>query len=677
MTGFVQYSSRLPGLDRAHLSKLAALHLCLEQVKSGQGQVTLLCGEAGIGKSRLVKETRTAATAEGFLVLQASCFPTDRSCPYAPLLLLLRGLLITKVRARVLAELGPLAAAFFPYSPILASTIRACPTPRAGCGAGETSSIYALARVFTSQTSTQPVLLVVEDLHWSDDISLEFLHFLARQCVTHPLLLLCTYRSDEEHPQLRHLLAQLDRERLLHEYVLKRLSSVEVEAMVQAIFAEQQVVPGELREMLYTLTDGNPFFLEEVLKSLLMSGAITFTDRGWVRLLPSASPDRQFSIPRSVQDAVYQRTRHLSAQAKQVLTLAAVAGRRFDVEVLQHLLHGTEYQIVEQLQELITAQLVVEESPDQFSFRHALTRQAIYTGLLARQRRALHRRVANAIEQLFATPIALEAYLADLAYHCFHGEDWEKAREYGQRAGEKALTLFAPRAAVEHLTRAVEAASHLSEPPPTALYRARGQAYELLGQFERARADYEQALALAQEAQETSLQWQGFSDLGFLWASRDYIQAGQWFRRALELAQALADPRLQASSLNRLANWLVNTGHEEEGIHTHQQALQIFEAQHDKEGMAETLDLLGTANGFSGDVVMAVKQQGQAIERQADLLNEQAFAEIIMGFTWSPFGEIPCPGASAQGMQNCHRNWASAMDRSRLFSSGSHLRPDA
>jgi predicted ATPase len=409
--------------------------MCLEQVKSSQGQVTLLCGEAGIGKSRLVKETRAAATAEGFLVLQASCFPTDRSCPYAPLLVLLRCLLMTEARARVLAELGPLAAAFFPLLPdLLPPPSELAPLPALDAEQEKRRLFTALARVFTSRARTQPVLLVVEDLHWSDDTSLEFLQSLAPQCALHPLLLLFTYRSDEEHPQLRHLLAHLDRERLVREYVLRRLSRVEVEAMLQAIFAQQRLVPGELQEMLYSLTDGDPFFLEEVLKSLLMSGAITFTQSGGVLLLPSASPDRQLSIPRSVQDAVYQRARHLSAHAKQVLTLAAVAGRRFDVDVLQRLLHCPESQIVELLQELVAAQLVVEESADQFSFRHALTRQAIYAHLLARQRRALHRRVTSAIEQLCATPAALDAHLADLAYHSFQGQDWEKAREYGPGA---------------------------------------------------------------------------------------------------------------------------------------------------------------------------------------------------------------------------------------------------
>jgi len=138
-----------------------------------------------------------------------------------------------------------------------------------------------------------------------------------------------------------------------------------------------------------------------------------------------------------VQEAVELRTSRLRPQARRLLTLAAVAGRRFDVSVLQDLLRSPASHLVGLLKELVAAQLVVEDSADQFTFRHALTRQAIYAGLLAREKSVLHRRIAHAMEHRFAAPQALDAHLADLAYHCFEGEDWEKALEYGQRSGNR------------------------------------------------------------------------------------------------------------------------------------------------------------------------------------------------------------------------------------------------
>src|SRR5437899_920873 len=190
-------------IGRVH--ERAGLRELVEQAKGGRGQVVILAGEAGIGKSRLVAETRAVATAEGFLVLQGSCFPTDRNCPYAPLLDLLRSFLATDARARIIAELGPLTAAFFPLLPDLLPQPSEHPLLPPLDAEQEKRRLFAgLTHVFTSQTDTAPLLLVIDDLHWSDDTSLEFLHYLARRCASHQFLLLLTYRNDEVHPGLQH-----------------------------------------------------------------------------------------------------------------------------------------------------------------------------------------------------------------------------------------------------------------------------------------------------------------------------------------------------------------------------------------------------------------------------------------------------------------------------------------
>src|SRR5260370_34655319 len=249
----------------------------------------------------------------------------------------------------------------------------------------------------------------MQDLHWSADRSRKSLHYLARRCTAHRLLLLLTSRSDEVRPSLRHFLAHLDRERLTQEILLARLTREEVEAMLQALFARPRSARVELADLLYTLTEGNPFFVEEILKSLMASGEIVYANsRGPRKEL------RELHIPRSVQDAVQQRTDQLSESARRVLILAAVAGRRFDFALLQALTRHDEDHLLQLFKELMAAQLVVEESGEQFAFRHALTQQAVYADLLVRERKALHRRVAETIERLYAA--TLDAHLADLAY---------------------------------------------------------------------------------------------------------------------------------------------------------------------------------------------------------------------------------------------------------------------
>jgi DNA-binding CsgD family transcriptional regulator len=338
---------------------------------------------------------------------------------------------------------------------------------------------------------------------------------------------------------------------------------------------------------------------------------------------------RHPSIPRSVQDAVYQRTKQLSAPARQVLTLAAVAGRRFDLAILQQIMQVDESRLLVFMKELVAAQLVSEEVPDQFVFRHALTREVVYAELLAGERRALHRRIAEAIEQCVSPPSILDAQLVDLASHFYEAGVWSKAAAYGQRAGERALILYAPRAAVEHLTRTLDALSHLGGTPPAAVLRARGQAYETIGAFEQARADYERALSIARQTQDSLMEWQSLLDLGFWWAGRDYAQAGEWFRRSLDRAQGLADPKLHAHSLNRFGNWLVNTGRVADGLHTHQEALGIFETLQDQKGMAETFDLLGMANGIYGNTVQAVEHYDRAIAALRALSDPQGLISSL------------------------------------------------
>ena len=602
-------------IGRTH--ELAALFSLIDVARTGQERAALISGDAGIGKSRLVAEAKSAALNQGFQVYQGICFQEDTSYPYAPLLDLLRAYFASchiqsliadqELLVREMVQLLPDLALLFPQYDLSLQPQKLDPEQQ------KRRLFTVLTHFFTNQAAQQPALFIVEDLHWCDESSLEFLLYLARHSTSQPLFFFFTYRSEEISPQLRHWLAQLDREHLALGFALVRLSYTEVDAMLQAIFAGSHSVPGELLGTIYTLTEGNPFFVEEMLKSLISAGELRYVDGTWERRLDRSDSDGFSFVPRSVQDAVKQRTDRLSVAAKQVLTLAAVAGRRFDFTLLQQVLHEDEDQLLLLMKELIAAQLVVEESADQFAFRHTLIRQAIYNDLMARERRSLHKTIANTLEALYTSPSQREAYLADLGYHFYEAGSWTKALEYEQRIGEKALALYAPRAAIEHLTHALDAAHHLDITPPGKVYHARGQAYETLGEFDHARSDYEHALDTANTASDGPMQWRSMTSLGFLWTERDYDQAGEWFRQALDLAESIADPILQARSLNRMGNWLANTGRIEEGLQSHQAALKIFDEQQNTQGMAETFDLLGITYGMRGDKFQSVEQLGQAI----------------------------------------------------------------
>ncbi|HEV2661557.1 MAG TPA: AAA family ATPase, partial [Ktedonobacteraceae bacterium] len=601
---------------------LTALQSLIDREIGGQGQVVLLSGEAGIGKSRLVAEVKTYTAAHDVLFLQGNCFQTDRSFPYAPLLDCFRSYFAKSVPVPVADIMKPLLSELSRLLPDLAllfPDLVSVPTSREADPEQEKRRLFAvLTHFFTEQAAHHPVLLVVEDIHWCDDLSLEFLLHLARRGPQMPLLLLVTYRSDELHPWLRQWLNQLNRERLALECSLERFSRSDVAAMLQAILEMKQGVDADLLDTLYTRSEGNPFFVEELLKLLMTTGELVRVDGTWKRT------GHRASVPRSVQEAVQQRIAHLSVDARRLLTLAAVAGRRFNVTLLQEVMHSDEGQLLVLLKEVMAAQLVSEEGADQFAFRHALTQQAIYAELLVRERQGLHRSIAQTLEQLStSSPTSRERYLEDLASHCYEAGMWEQALVYAQEVGEKALSLYAQQAAIDHFTHAVDAAHHLSQTPPAHLYLARGRAYEMLGDFERARGDYERALEAARTAHQNTIQWQSMLSLGFLWTGRDYSQAGVWFRQALDLAEALADFTLRAHSLNRLGNWLANTGQAEEGVQAHHEALRTFESLQDRQGMAETLDLLGMAQSFAGDTAEAVQHLGDAVALFRSLGDQQ------------------------------------------------------
>src|SRR6266566_4582622 len=606
---------------------LTALHMLIDRKSSGQGQAILICGEAGIGKSRLVAEAKISAAQKDFLLFEGQCFQTDRAFPYAPLLDLFRSYFARYTPTTLADTLHPFIstlARLLPDLALLFPDLAPFPVPPSVDPEEEKRRLFAAMTHFLMEQATrQPVLLVVEDVHWCDDLSLDFLLHLARRCRNVSLLLLVTYRSEELHPGFRQWLTQLDRERLTQEFSLGPLTHREVDGMVRAILELEHAVDADLLDTLFSLSEGNPFFVEELLKSLVTTGELQSVDGTWKRTA------RQASIPRSLQDVVRQRTEHVSADARRLLLFAAVAGRRFNVALLQRVLRCDEAHLLLLLKELRAAQLVIEESADQFAFRHALTQQAISAELLVRERQALHRALAETLEQLSVSPSLRERYLGDLATHCYEAGLWEKAMTYSQQMGEHALTLYAPRAAIDHLTRAVDAAHHLSLTPPAQVYRARGQAYDTLGDFDRACGDYERVLDAARTVHDGTMEWQSMMALGFLWAGHDYEQAGAWFRQALDQASRQASPLLRARSLNRFGNWLVNTGRIEEGLQAHHEALSIFEEQHNTQGMAETLDLLGITYGMRGDRVKAVEQLGQAIALFGTLGDTQSLVSSL------------------------------------------------
>jgi tetratricopeptide (TPR) repeat protein len=321
------------------------------------------------------------------------------------------------------------------------------------------------------------------------------------------------------------------------------------------------------------------------------------------------------------------RLEQLSAQARELVSVAAVIGRAFSFEVLAAASGWNDEAVVEALDELGERRIIREQGTDSYDFSHDKLREGAYTALSRARRRLLHRRVADTMERLSGS--SQDAHLADLAYHFYEAGTWEKAVAFGQRAGEQAYRLYAPQAAIEQVTRALDAVQRGSIPPPASLYRLRGQAYETLGDFERARLDDEATLRMVRVAGDRQGEWQALMDLGFLWAQRDYTQTGAYYQQALALARHMDDPLTLAHSLNRLGNWHLNIEQPREALQYHQEALTLFQQGHDEHGFAETYDLLGMTSFIGGDLVQGAAYCQQAVAFFRELDDRQRLASSL------------------------------------------------
>jgi DNA-binding CsgD family transcriptional regulator/nucleoside-triphosphatase THEP1 len=564
---------------------LEALDVLIDQTRAGTGATVLVSGEAGIGKTRLLERVRQRAEELNLQVLSSRCFEADRVIAYAPLVDLL-------------------------------PQLRQSQFASASDGGGESPEVrkrrrtQAITQRIMQQAQERAMLVVFEDVHWSDQASLEVMQELARSTRSMPLLLVVTYRADEVNPDLRQMLAAFDRERLAVGVHLRRLDASQVGAMLRATLGLDRPVRPDLVELVAGLTDGNPFFVEEVLRAQRAAGDLALVNGQW-----TWSAEGRVHVPRTVHDAVQRQTQQLGETPRRVLELAAVAGRQFDFELIVELSGRGEDEVLVALKALIAAGLVVEESADLFTFRHALTRQAVMQGLLARERRELHLRVAQTLERRHADESGwLDERAGDLASHYAHAEEWAAAFEYARIAGERALGLYAPQTAIEQLTRAIDAARRLGVQVPWQVYRGRGHAFEIRGAFDEARADLEAALDAARARNDRQAAWQTLLDLGQLWSARDYAQARRYFQAALDQARDLPDSLAIARSLNRLGNCRANQDEPLQAQADHQEALAIFEQLGAQAEIAQTLDLLAMATHLAGDDALAARRWRQAVD---------------------------------------------------------------
>ncbi|MBV8953577.1 MAG: AAA family ATPase [Solirubrobacterales bacterium] len=411
------------------------------------GRVVLVSGDAGIGKTRVVAEIARRAYEAGAFVLAGRC-PQEALVPYQPFVEALRHYFLNAPPRQLRAsarEYGPDLARLVPElrrrAPELAPPVEAEPET-------ERYRLFeAVAGLLAEISTTAPVLLVLDDLQWADRPTLLLLRHLARAPARGRLLVLGSYRAAEARfDGFGDALVDLRRERLVSQIELSGLNRAETAELVE-LRAGRAPAPAFSRS-LYEETEGNPFFIEEIVRHLAEAGV--HADSAGARTL------QRFGLPEGVKDVIARRLNRLDAQAMEWLRVAAVIGRDFETSLLERVVTLDEDAFLNALDEALAAGLVVEApaAPGRYSFSHALIRETLYEGMSAPRRARIHRRVGEALEQGGA-----ERHLTALALHFSRagdGQDAEKAIEYATRAGEQATSMLAYEEAADHYARARE-----------------------------------------------------------------------------------------------------------------------------------------------------------------------------------------------------------------------------
>lgn len=621
--------SPLIGRDR----ESQVLVQAFDELRQGRGQIVALIGEAGLGKSRLLDE----AHAEWLMLdnkpgswfeSRGISYDTDRA--YGLFQQHLRqvcgieeGDAPEMVRQKFLQNMGADMAAeqreiLLRSVEMLLATEMDSSKPHLEGEAFKRQLFGAVFNIWRQTAAQSPVVLVFDDLHWADRASVELLVHILRLTEEVPILFLCAFRPYRQAPAWK--VKQAAERHYPHRYqelFLKALSDEDSSALVSNLLSVSDLSP-RLRRLVLEKAEGNPFFVEEVVRTLIESGVVV-RDQSSGHWLSVKDID-EIAIPDNLQAVLAARMDRLERGVRQTLQLASVIGRSFNQRVLEHV-SARNGDLKGHLNHLQRVELIREESrvPEpEYTFLHELTRDAAYRSILRRNRKEYHRRVGEALETLNPDRVEQQAHI--LARHFEQAQDADKAVHYYTLAGDTAARLYANEEAVAQYTHALEIVKNRSTASETLkyLYTRRGRAYEMYGQYDAALNNYRELQAIAQERDDQVLELAALIPQTTIHsiptAKQDSERGRVLSQRALDLAQRLHDHRAEAKALWNLmllSNFIDRDY--QKAVAFGEQALQIARTHNLREELAYVLN----------DIARVYLEIGRQADSQSSLQEAQ------------------------------------------------------
>jgi tetratricopeptide (TPR) repeat protein len=530
--------------------ELAVLKGHLDRAKQGQGQVVFISGVAGIGKSRLLYEFQYSSLDDGITLMEGHCISYGRIIPYLPIIDLIKryfGVEEVDDDTHIIRRIDESttgweksAQATVPYLKYLLNVDPGDPKVASMDPMERRAGIHDSLRALLLQESRhQPLVIIVEDLQWMDQNSTDALTALVDMIGSVQVLMILSYR-----PSFTHSLGERS---YYNRMALGHLAREESEVLAEGVL-QVNTLSKKVKQLITSKAEGNPFFIEEVTKSLVESGVLRRTNGTYA----VERPIEEVRIPDTVQEVILSRIDRLERRAKEALQLASVIGREFTVRLLERI-SDIKVQLDETLVELKVLELIYQKDyfPElSYMFKHALTHDVAYSTLLLKQRKELHCSIGAAIEELY--PDRLADHYEALAHHYYEGEDWAKALDYQVQAGDKAVATFANQNALDYYARALEVCTNLGDPTletAASVAQKRGYLNSTIGELQAAIEDFNRMLVTARDMGDRRLEGMGLAARGLVetWNHTPEV-AEETFRAALAVAkEGFDDVRLYAS----------------------------------------------------------------------------------------------------------------------------------
>ena len=611
--------------------EMQVLRQAADRAASGQGGVIFLHGEAGIGKTRLAMELGVYARSQGMQVLSGRCpalFRMDGVPPYVLWEEVIKDYMEFCTLEELHKVIGSYPIEVSKIIPELKQKLRLVPESFPLSPEHSRDRLFeAVTQFVTNISREKPLLVVLDDLQWTDQSSLLLLHYLARGIYKESLLLLGAYRDiyvDKKHP-LSPVLTELNRERLLQSVSLKRMSFDNVSEMIKRIL-EQDDVLREFCKLIYEKTQGNPFFVEEVIKSLKEDGVIYLENNKWkIREIS------KIKFPETVKNVIATRISRLDDECQHVLTFASFIGKDFTFDALQEVSGVEEGRLLENMDKLLKTGLIearVIHGEELCSFVDVIVKDVVQEEVNPLRRKRLHGVVGSAMEKVYAKKI--DEHLGELALHFLESGDRDKALDYFLKAGEKAAKVYANSEAASYFQSALKLLEEKEGeyPERRRVLEKLGDIKRLVGEHDACMKYWTEALLLWKKLHEKEKMARLHRRMAkVLWADlADTEKAEEHHAKALKILETEPRSVELASLYEDISHMFYFTGDMDKAIHWAEKALELAKRLNITEAIASSYSSLGTVFCLTGNMKKGVEY----LERALKIALDNGYMETVL-----------------------------------------------